>query len=165
MSRLPNELWLQILHFCSPLDQWQNLRPLGHQLKSCVEQHFEREILPQIEIAMPVSLPSYDARIYARGKATFQPVSPRSGRDPERMHLVLTSTDPDYYHAHFLARWSGMRDTVDGTLSENVKWDVGLEGREKRMRLRGARAENMMNEDEVGLSFEWKGTMTGLYRS
>lgn len=165
MSHLPNELWLHILHFCTPHDSWRALRPLSHQLKSCVEQHFEREILPQLDISMPVALPSYDARIQTKGRATFQPVSPRSGRDAERLHLVLTSTDPDYYHAHFLARWSGMRNPVGGALSPNVKWDVGLGKRERRMRLRGARAENMMKEDEVGLSFEWKGTMTGFFKS
>lgn len=165
MTHLPNELWLHILCFCSARDQWLGLRMATHQLKACVEQHFEREILPSIDVSMPVALPTYDARNPLRGKAIFQPVSPRTGRDAERMHLVLTSTDPDYYQDHFLGRWSGMRDTTDGTLSHSVRWDVSLGDKANRMRLRDAKAESTPSEGEVSASFEWKGTMTALFRS
>lgn len=165
MSHLPNELWLHILSFCSAQDQWLGLRLAAQQLKACVEQHFEREILPSIEISMPVALPTYDARNPLRGKAIFQPVSPKTGRDADRMHLVLSSTNPDYYVDHFLSRWSGMSDTTDGTLSHSVRWDLSLGGKANRMRLRDAKAESTSNEGEVSASFEWKGTMTGLFRS
>ena len=166
MPHLPNELWLHILTYCSPSDQWLGLRLTSHQLKACVEQHFEREVLPSLEISMPVALPTYDMRNPLRGKATFQPVSPRAGREHSRMHLQLTSTEPDYYHEHFLGRWSGMRsDTENGTLSESVKWDVQLGSLSNRMRLRDARAEIIAKAEEARVSFEWMGTMTGFFTS
>lgn len=165
MPLLPNELWLHILSYCSPSNQWLGLRLTARQLKGCVEQHFEREVLPSVEIHMPVALPTYDMRNPLRGREIFQPVSPRAGRDPDRMHLVLSATDPDYYHEHFLGRWSGMRDTGNGMLSDSIRWDVQLGTLSNRMRLRDARAEVIAKADEARVSFEWMGTMTGLFTS
>ncbi len=59
---LPNEIWLVILPYCEPKAAWLSLRPVDHQLKSCVEQHFAGQHLPGLTVSLttPIELDGDD---------------------------------------------------------------------------------------------------------
>lgn len=170
MPHLPNEIWLLIAEYCEPRDLWLSLRPVSRQLQQCTEQHFERNILPNTVLNLPVVIPTYDVRIPIRGKVVFTPVSDDSSSDRKdnSNHKVysMVETDPDYYRPHFLTRWVTMQDRETGRLDDRrVRWELELYGQRRGVSLHECTAVKQgCEKDEVRVSFEWTYTLTSFFR-
>ena len=168
MPHLPTEIWLLIAAHCDPRDLWLSLRQVNRQLRECAEQHFERELLPHVGLSLPVAIPTYDMRSQNQGKAVFH-IDQASGScgDPERVSYFLYETEPEQYSNHFLARWKGMCDSnPGGWMNERVSWDMSLETRIDRARLRKPYADATRHNTSgyASVSFEWKPAMTSFFR-
>lgn len=169
---LPNELWLHIISHCDGHNSlWLSLRRTNQQLKACVEHFFAAEILPQLVIALPMTLPTYDARNPMREEAVFQYYSGQaeSGRiegTQDRVVFELNDEKPEFYVAHFFGRWAGMKDVDGGWLRPSMQWKLRLEGKEVEARLKDGKAiREGVGEEEARMEFVWKSTLTGLYLS
>ncbi|KXT06816.1 hypothetical protein AC578_7255 [Pseudocercospora eumusae] len=160
---LPNELWLLIIPHCSPADLWRSGRRVNAQLKDCVDQFFEREVLPHLIVSLPVALPTYDIRNPVRGQAVFHPLSPKTGPEPGRLHVQLAQTEPEHYRTHFLDRWQGMQQSADAALGQHIRFDVQLADRTVSMRLPDARGELVKSTHDARMSFQWTPAMTAFF--
>lgn len=167
MPYLPNELWLLILPHLPHHDLWLSLRTADQQLRDCVEQYFETNVLPTMTVNLPIALPTYDIRQRLQGRAIFVFVNvskERGGGD--RASYSLRETDPCQYQPHFQSRWESMKEAEAGRLPGGVRWEVRLG--EKTMlgaRLKDAIAVTRGSaEDDAQLSFEWKAMLTTFFR-
>ena len=166
MAHLPCEIWLLIASHCDPKDLWLSMRKVSQQLKECAEQHFEREILPQAVLSLPIAIPTYDMRHPIRGRAVFlpsmKPSASEEGANSGRVFYSLVKTEPDFYESRFLSRWASMKSANAGHLNPGTSWQIDLCGRTGRVGLK----QGFVDDDEESVwdgtrvSFAWRPTMT-----
>lgn len=168
MKNLPNELWILIISQCNRRDAWLGLRQCSRQLRDCVEQYFEQQILPEIIISLPMAMPIYDIRQRIGGRAIFRclPMPPAQSKPQDRNQkkacYLLAETQPARRHSHFLTRWGEMRDHTSGFLDKKLLWKVELDGKVAGMWLKNVRIMANQSTEAGGslLSFDWHTMMT-----
>lgn len=162
MPYLPNEIWLLMFPYCNDRDMWLSLRTVSRQLKDCVEQYLEHEVLPHMVVSLPIALPTYDIRNPLRGRAVLHLCSSREGNkrnaNVDRVSYQLVETEPAHCWTHFRDRWVAMKDANGGCLDDSLRWAMHLHGRTARMRLKGARIDGGYGTEaeKARMSFEWK---------
>lgn len=165
---LPNEIWLHIIAHCEDnRDTWLSLRHINRQIQACVEQHFAENVLPDLKASLPMTMPSYDARNPIRGEAVFQYYQDQDRLDGTSHTVVfeLGETGPQFYLAHFLGRWAGMKDVDGGRLRESVKWSLKLDEKVVTTSVKDVCAlSEGVRDDEARIRLEWKPTLTAFYR-
>lgn len=166
---LPNEIWLAIITHCTNNQEtWLSLRRVNHQIRLCVEQHFAENILPNLKASLPMIMPSYDARNPIKGQATFRyytDVQDRPRGTDDHVVFELGETGPQFYLAHFLGRWAGMKDVDGGMVRESVLWELRLDDKVVNTRMKGVCALGEgVGDEEARISFEWKPTLTAFFR-
>jgi len=170
MPYLPNEIWLGIIEYCDPRELWLSLRLTDRQLHECAERYFAHDILPQISISLPITLPTYDIRNPMHGKAILRHCAKlesiaQDDLQSRRAWCSLLETVPGHYYEHFLVRWRAMREREGGLLSEKVRWDVQVGNATLRMRLKDARVDASpgVEAEDAQLSFEWRPTVSRFF--
>lgn len=73
-ASLPDELWLQILHYLEPQDVWLNTHKVSRQLESCSEDIIKNNLIRHFTISLSFTLgTSTRARWYdIRGSTTLR---------------------------------------------------------------------------------------------
>lgn len=168
MPRLPNEIWILIISQCDRRDAWLGLRPCNQQLRDCVEQCFEREILTKIAISVHMARPKHDIRERVASRAIFRclPIPLTNAQPQDRKQkkacYLIAENQRARYHSHFLTRWEGMKDHTGGFLDKKLLWDVELDGSVASMWLKDVRIKANRSTEAGGslLSFDWHTMMT-----
>jgi hypothetical protein len=168
MGYLPDEIWLHIASYCEVTDLWLSFRNVNQQLHRCAEHYFEDRYIPEIELHLLVSIPSYDMRNPQRGRAIFRPemrsTSTAANESIGRVTLRLLETAPDHYHSHFMARWRGMQRSNTGGLNDRMHWRISINDTSSDVRLKDAVFEQTKDDEAARLSFDWRFPVTALFQ-
>ncbi|KAK5693353.1 hypothetical protein LTR17_025074 [Elasticomyces elasticus] len=174
MAFLPNEIWLAIVPYCELEDAWLSLRSVSHQLKSCVEQHFHEQVLPELILNLPMPLSSREINDYGgtEARVTLR-VCARSSRTPKVKETIaagmicwshVVDVEPAERETHMLHEW---RVLSNGQLRDR-RWNLFTHGTMIATRLKepyvGMGPGCGRHGDNAQLSFEWMPTMTALLR-
>lgn len=167
MPQLPTEVWLLIVSYCDPRDLWLSLRQVNRQLLLCAEQYFQEELLPLVELILPVAITTYDMRGQTRARAVFHCQRPTLLHRWDRASYCLTRIEPELYRLQFLDRWKRSCDSSPtGSLNQKMAGEMRLKDRADTVILRtpsiGMDQHDM--KDCARISFEWKATMTSFFR-